>query len=253
MKLFLSGVEHEDTLGVRGVRLAFEYQDRSAESLALMKKAAEAGVEVILISGAKYGRPSGDLDEFCEFLEEYSPLFTLVSNLTVAGDAEESSANLLRLRERGFVVVPEFRVGDRLPYLLAMSTEPLVILGGLSDHSGSKKDERRWLAACFRALPGVALHGSGVSRGKPMSRFPWASLDSGDWIGATGWQKVLRSKNRKFVTATKKRVVSDPILASAVLGRTPYQNGRVDKTAAAVRSAESLVEWVEEMNRRRSP
>lgn len=143
----------------------------------------------ILDSGAFTVQSQGiciDVEEYAAFAAAHRHLFDVIVNLdSIAGDLEESRANLATLRAAGVPAIPVFHEGEPWAELETMLGDTDFIGLGFARIKGrlanSISDRRAWLADAFERIGGRArVHGFAMTRHAP--EFPFYSVDSTTWI-----------------------------------------------------------------------
>lgn len=193
--------------------------------------------DILIDSGAHSVHNSGghiELDDYCDWLEEYGPHVTRYIQLDVIGNAAATKVNLKAMRDRGFDPMPVLTcdVGAKAALeLLRNSKKPeLCIAGGAGNVDGaqSKMDNgMTWYENRCRMVRKVVgkdvwIHGLGYTRGIPkMTTVPINSFDSSSHTHAARSGSIILWDRRNMNT---KNVYLKYGSASKVQGRT----GNVD-------------------------
>jgi hypothetical protein len=131
-----------------------------------------------------------DREAYATWLDRWSHLFSVKSNLDVIGDPDGGADNLAYLSSRGHEILPVFHVGEPFDVLRAMcESSGYVALGGLVSHlaQGAANRNRtqlmRWLvkAHLVARKTGTALHGFGCTGSLFLRNLPFYSADSSSY------------------------------------------------------------------------
>lgn len=166
--------------------------------------------EIFADSGAFSAMTQGapvDVDEYGRWAAAHKDRFSVIANLDVIGDGEESAegtwANQRILEETyGLRVLPVFHAGEPWSALDRILEQGYryVALGGLVGRP--VRAIMPWLVKCFTVAEGhAAFHGFGLTSWEPMFELPWYSIDSSTWVSGYrfGFVKLYDWKTRRLV------------------------------------------------------
>jgi hypothetical protein len=156
-----------------------------------------------------------DLDAYCTFLEqnrdwieEYIALDVIVPHDTEAA-AEQSFANLVKMRERGLKPWGVLHAGEDISWLHRMLDIgcDYVCLAGSS--LASRDHVTRWYEYCWShlvtadGLPIAKVHALGEARLPILLRYPWASADSSSWLYGPQLQATVTVIDKRRLSARR--------------------------------------------------
>lgn len=132
------------------------------------------------------------VDEYVAWLRRWGHCFTCAAALDVIGDAQASFDQTLELRKKlgpvPYPIIPVVHSNDQggaLKWLDAYLKEGFDYIGVSPTGAiyGNPALMQSWLQLMFDARPEhVRYHGFGVTGWKPLTSFPWYSVDSTSWL-----------------------------------------------------------------------
>lgn len=169
------------------LRLLVSYHYHRDTDLARLVSDLGSAVDLFADSGAFSAATLGatiKLADYAEWLRQWTPLFTVQSNLDVIGDYRATAVNLDILRDAGCDPLPVFHTGEPWRILERLCAEHrYVALGGLALHAGGGTSRRHlmsWLVRAFRIgrEHGTVFHGFGLTSASLVYDLPFYSVDS---------------------------------------------------------------------------
>lgn len=249
------------------LRVLVSYHFHQKTDLGELVERMGGEVDLFADSGAYSAYSQGaviDREAYATWLDRWSHLFSVKSNLDVIGDPDGGADNLAYLSSRGHEILPVFHVGEPFDVLRAMCDQsPYVALGGLVPFlaAGAANRNRpqlmRWLvkAHLIGKKTGTVFHGFGCTGSLFLRSLPFYSADSSSYMFARkrrlvyAWNdrsKTLKSFHFGDVATVRRHAhvltrygiepgrVSDP--GFMVAGTDTFDEDRVDITAASMRS-----------------
>lgn len=140
-------------------------------------------------SGAHSARTLGihlDVQAYAEWLKKWSTQFTIYANLDSIWAPATTWANQQALEDHGLHPMPVFHTGEPWSWLekYLEAGYTYIALGKLLGEPWGKL--RPWLAKAFRIAGDTAVfHGFGLTRLDALRDFPFYSVDSSSWLGAS--------------------------------------------------------------------
>jgi hypothetical protein len=156
--------------------------------------------EIFVDSGAFSAFSLGakvDPNEYIEWAYKHRAEVSRIASPDVIGDPAAGFAAtetmLARFAGDGPPVLPVFHVGSDWAWLdRCCKQSDHIALGGMVPFASRATTELGdWIRACFKRIPDhVQVHGFGMTNWGLMKAYPWASVDSSTWNGATRFRKI---------------------------------------------------------------
>ena len=169
------------------ILVSFHYF-KDADMEAMTRLFEDREVDWFADSGAFSAHTLGqtiDPEEYMQWVEKWSHVFTAVSAPDVIGDyvASRQATRVMLDRVQSLPVLPVYHVGEP-PALLEEYLEwaPYIALGGMVPLTKQRDLLKRWLDATFGMIPySTRVHGFGMTTWEIVKRYPWYSVDSSSW------------------------------------------------------------------------
>lgn len=169
------------------------------------------GKKLFLDSGAFSAFSQGekiDLDAYIAYIKQYEDCLEVYAALDVIGDWEATAKNLEYMESHGVHPLPTFHYGSPLAELERMCEKyDYIALGGLVPLAMRQKKLKAWVDTCFSVIKKhwpKKVHGFGVNAFWAWERYPWYSVDATSWLMGGKFRHMVRFKNGKLVSRSKK-------------------------------------------------
>lgn len=190
--------------------LAYPYFDQA--NIDLLKNTNTNKYRLIVDSGAFTAWNTGkkiELDDYCRFLDkiEFLRPFNAVQ-LDVFGNPDETFKNLIKMKSRGYEVMPVFTRGDSLERLEEMYEFTDYIMFGGIVIGGSNKNYVKWF---LNKNKNRKAHWLGFVNIPFIKMYKPESVDSSSWTGAARFGNMgLYYGNGLIKTLSKKDFAKKP-------------------------------------------
>lgn len=161
----------------------------------LVRNLIDKNYDIIIDSGAYSAMTMGasiDIDEYCKFIIGVGAK-TYVG-LDVIGNPEATAKNIKYMEDEYFLnPIPTFHVGGDLRHLEALKEYPYIAIGGMIFNTEIERQTDRVWNTILTKMPGVNVHGFGLTGINLISRYPWYSIDSSTYKSCRryGFQLVI--------------------------------------------------------------
>jgi len=192
MKIYLAGAEaYNEQIGFvaskRKMNLLMSYYYIKNNPEKYRPLFESENTKILLDSGAFTAHTKGkkiNLDDYIDFIKNYSQSIQLYANLDVIGDAEATAKNQECMEAAGLTPLATFHYGEDWKYLeYLVERYDYVAIGGVISLRLRTKMVSKFLARCFSiAMKSKAkLHFFGGSDTELLNLFPFYSVDNTTW------------------------------------------------------------------------